>query len=300
MEEQATSTSSNEHQSGEFKAATVALEGLRRALESDAPGQSFDHTALAQKVLTDVQSVRAVADSAVLAAQGEARAIERSTLEAVLLTGLLTAAICATVAILANRAVLRSLRTLHKSIVARADGPRPVRRADVGVVVSEIDALSERMHRELQDKNRELLRRERVAGIGLLAADVAHELRNPLNAMLGLTELSLRTASQGPLDGERRAEVQESLGVVRREIVRCREIVDRLMAMVRTRSAPTRFDANALLAESVQVARAARPDKAGCFHLLRTGVPLWTTAPAQEIRQILLTLLINAADAVKD
>jgi two-component system sensor histidine kinase PilS (NtrC family) len=167
-------------------------------------------------------------------------------------------------------------------------------------VVRELDELSERMYLSLQEKNRELQRRERVAGIGLLAADVAHELRNPLNAMLGLTELSIRATAEGPLDGARSAEVHESLSVVRREAIRCREIVERLMSMVRARSRPTRFDCATLLGETVQVARAARPDKAACFHILRANQPLAANAAVQEVRQILLTLLINAADAIHD
>lgn len=299
LEDQAVTVASEEHQSGEFRLARAALADVRTLLESagDRLGTS-DRLNLALMVESRVRSLRGLADMSVEEAGPHARAITRSTLEAVIGTSLAAAAICAIVAIRANRAILHNLRALHRAIAARVDSSRPVRRAGVDAVVSQIDEFSERMYHQIQEKNREILRRERVAGIGLIAADVAHELRNPLNAMLGLTELSLRAADAGPVDGADREELRESLTVVRREALRCREIVDRLMNMVRARSRPTRIDATALLAESVQIARAARPDKAACFHLLRSGQSVPVVVPGHELKQILLTLLINAGDAV--
>ena len=300
LESQAGSTSSESHQSDEVHAVRGALDELRamRASGGDTAGAVAEVSRLA-RIEAAVRNLRAVADRSVRDAQSSARDIERSTLNLVLAGSLGSALVCTLVAIWANRGVMRRLRDLHRAIAARAESDRPARRADAGVVMNEIDELSERMYRNLQEKNRELLRRERVAGIGLLAADVAHELRNPLNAMLGLTELSLRTTGEGPLDKARSTELHESLSIVRREAIRCREIVDRLMAMVGARGRPVRFDCAALLAETVQVARAARPDKAECFHLLRAGQPLWAIGSTQEVRQILLTFLINAADAVE-
>lgn len=299
LEDQAVSVASDTHQSGEFRLARAALADVRTLLEST--GEQLSASArldLALMVESRVRALRGLADLSVDEAGPHAQAITRSTLEAVVGTSLVAAAICAIVAVRTNRAVLRDLRALHRAIAARVDSSRPLPRAGVDLVVSQIDEFSERMYRQIQEKNREILRRDRVAGIGLIAADVAHELRNPLNAMLGLTELSLRAADAGPVDGAAREELRESLTVVRREALRCREIVDRLMNMVRARSRPARIDATALLAESVQIARAARPDKAACFHLLRPGQSVPVVVPGPELKQVILTLLINAADAV--
>ncbi len=303
LESQAGSSSDESHQSAELHSARAALDDLRAMREprTEVAGHAdpADEVRRLSQIVSTVRTLRGVADRSVRGAQLSAQDIERSTLRVVLAGSIGSALVCTAVAIWANRAVMRRLRELHRAVSARADSARPARRADAGVVMNEIDELSERMYRSLQEKSRELLRRERVAGIGLLAADVAHELRNPLNAMLGLTELSLRTAGKPPIDAERSAELHESLTVVRREAIRCREIVDRLMAMVGARGRPVRFDCAVLLAEAVQVARAARPDKSACFHLLRPGQPLWATASTQEVRQILLTFLINAADAIE-
>lgn len=296
IESQGETGSRGPHQSGELEAAHAAMSRLRETIDS-ADGLKPEPVLAIQSA---VRSLRSLADDSVRSAQASASEIEGSTLRLVLAGSLGTALTCALVATWANRGAMRRLRELHRAVSARAESGHPTRSSDLGAVVREIDVLSERMHRELQQKNRELLRRERVAGVGLLAADVAHELRNPLNAMLGLTELSLRTLADGPLADDRRAEVQESLGVVRREALRCREIVERLMAMVRARGRRVRFDGAAVLAETVHVARAARPDKARCFHVLRPGQPVWVTSSPQEVRQVLLTLLLNAADAIGD
>lgn len=297
---QSESDSGEEHQRDEFREAVSALGLLREVLAPDGESSATSRLEKARRVSESIRSLRGVADGAVAGARSDAHRIARSTLQFVAIGAAAAVVLSVAVAIWANRSVMSRLRELHRAVAARADSERPARSGDLGDVISGIDELSERLHRDIQEKNRELLRRERVAGIGLLAADVAHELRNPLNAMLGLTELSLRTMEEGPLDDPKRAEIRESLAVVRREALRSREIVERLMAMVRARSRPTPVDAVALLAESVQVACAARPDKAACFRLLRPAQPLRIVAPAQELKQILLTLLINAADAVSE
>jgi two-component system, NtrC family, sensor kinase len=297
LESQAGSASPESHQSDELRSARSALDDLR-GLREASDGAVDDRVIRVSRVESALRSLRGAVDGSVRSSQATAREIERSTLRLVIAVSVGSSLLFGAIALWTDRGVMRKLRDLHRSVAVRSESERTARRSDAGAVITEIDAMSERMYRELQDRNREILRRERVAGIGLLAADVAHELRNPLNAMLGLTELSLRATGDGPLDAERSAELHESLSVVRREAIRCREIVDRLMAMVGARSRPLRFDCAALLAETVQVARAARPDKAVCFHLLRPGQPLWAVAPAQEVRQIMLTFLINAADAV--
>jgi len=163
--------------------------------------------------------------------------------------------------------------------------------------MTQLEELNRRLHHEIEEKDREILRRERMASIGLLAADVAQEINNPLYAMLGLSELSLRAVS-APIDESSRTELQESLNVIRREVIRCRGITQRLMAMVRGPKSPQWLDVMRLITETVEVARAARPDRAACYRVSNADRSIRLHTPSEELRQILLTLLINAADAV--
>lgn len=70
---------------------------------------------------------------------------------------------------------------------------------------------------------RQLLRSEKLAGIGHLVAGVAHELNNPLTAILGYTEL-LADAENAP---------KRELDVVRREALRMKKIIENLLRFAR-------------------------------------------------------------------
>jgi signal transduction histidine kinase len=301
LAQQFDSEASAAHQADESQHAHDTLADLRDLIGSTwdaiSPEERLDR---ALAIRRGIRSLYNDADAGVMNAQQAAILIEERTMRLVVAVSLVSAVVCILLSTWSNRNVIRRVHELHRNVLTRAESDSRPRPRDVDAAVSEIDELSERMHLSLQEKNRELLRRERIAGIGLLAADVAHEINNPMNAVLGLSELSLQTTGRGPIDEAARSELHESLTVIRREAVRCKEIVERLMAMVRSRGDSQWFDATRLLVETVDVARASRPDKARCFHVLRSGQPIQLFAPPQEVRQIVLTLLINAADAVAD
>ena len=52
-----------------------------------------------------------------------------------------------------------------------------------------MDRLKERHSEELQSLQQQVIRQERLAAIGGLVSGVAHELNNPLQAILGFSEL---------------------------------------------------------------------------------------------------------------
>ncbi len=86
--------------------------------------------------------------------------------------------------------------------------------------------------RELEEAHRELLRAERLASIGQLAATVAHELRNPLN-VIKVAHFALQ---QG-CSAERR---QRHLDAVGRQVAAASRIINDLVDF--TREAPPQFE----------------------------------------------------------
>jgi signal transduction histidine kinase len=290
---------SKKHQEEEAQLAVGALSKL-----TDLLGPNWeDHTQTERLsqinlIQQDVHSLYSEAALGVLESPVAAQRSQRRTLAMVLVFGIASALSCVFIAMWSAQSVLRRLRDLHSNVLSRTNTQPPNEPKDVSGVLDQLEELSERMVLKIEEKNRELLRRERMAGIGLLAADVAHEINNPMNAMLGLSELSLQTTAHGPIDEPGRVELHESMTVIHREILRCRGIIERLMAMVRGEGEPQWINVTQLLAETLEVARAARPDKAACFHAIGTDRHLQVYAPQSAIRQIILTLLINAADAI--
>lgn len=299
LAEQYDDVSPLEHQAQEATRATQVLSDIRDLIDDNWSTLPIEEReAWVLRIRTGLRDLYQEADTGVLSAPAQAQATRRETLALVLVASLVSAMVCIALSVWSTRSVIFRLRELRNAMAARAEGASTPEPRDVGGVVSQLEELSTRMAMKIEEKNRELLRRERMAGVGLLAADVAHEINNPLNAMLGLTELSLRTTLSGPVTDEARKELHESLGVIRREAVRCRAIVQRLMAMVRNPRTPESIDIQRLLAETVEIARAARPDRAQCYKVTIPDKQLSVTARSDDVRQIMLTLLINAADAV--
>ena len=92
----------------------------------------------------------------------------------------------------------------------------------------ELEALAGRwneMTAALKEHQQRLVESEKLAGIGRLAAGVAHEINNPLGVILGYAKLLARKA-----DG---AAVAEDLAVIEEETLRAKEIVDGLLDLSR-------------------------------------------------------------------
>lgn len=149
-----------------------------------------------------------------------------------------------------------------------------------------------RVLRATQDQ---LIRSEKLAGVGRLAAGVAHEIGNPLSAILGLVEL-LQTGSMS------RSDEGEFLTRIRNETERIHRIIRDLLDYARTRPIGSLPDQQADLEQVVEEAVAlVAPQK----DLRRVtierrvfGGALKVRASAHELTQIVLNLLLNAADAV--
>ena len=141
-------------------------------------------------------------------------------------------------------------------------------------------------------ESRELLeRQEKLASLGMLAAGVAHEIRNPLTAMKARLFAAKRVR-------ERDAAEQDDLDVIDREISRLERIVNDFLMFARP-SDPSLAEVDAMQPlRDVQGLLAPSLEKNEIRLVVEESQPLPILVDVHQIKQVLINLVQNAADSI--
>ena len=152
----------------------------------------------------------------------------------------------------------------------------------------------EQLHRyvlDLREKDEELARSEKLAALGMLAAGVAHEIRNPLTAIKAAIFLQLKKAPPGSQD-------RADLDLVSGEITRLEHIVRSFLQFAR----PGEPQLVTMLADQplrqVQSLLAPQLAKVNVRLILETSPPAHIRIDPEQIEQVLINLVQNAAEAI--
>jgi signal transduction histidine kinase len=168
-------------------------------------------------------------------------------------------------------------------------------RADRSSLQQRLEEL-ERTTAELTTAQEQLIRSARLAAVGRLSAGVAHEIGNPLAAIRGLLDL----LQMGNLEPE---EEREFISRIQGETERIHHTIRDLLDFSRSDGGPTsRIESSSDLAEVVSdtiklVDRQTRFRDIDLTLGLDDGLPR-VRGDGERIRQLLLNLLFNAADAL--
>ena len=155
---------------------------------------------------------------------------------------------------------------------------------------------------ERSELEAQLAHSERLASLGTLAAGVAHELNNPMAAILAGVERLQRWLSREPaVDPRHREEISGVLAGLERETQRCTETTEKLLLLAQpVRAATSWVDVNRAVRDTLSLLN---------YQISKQGIrtvqeldpripPVW--ARETGIRGVCMNLAMNAVQAMRD
>ncbi len=152
---------------------------------------------------------------------------------------------------------------------------------------------SKRAYEDLERLQTQVVQSEKLASIGRLVAGAAHELNNPLTAILGYSEL---LASDEHVPEAQRGFAEK----ITQQARRTKNLVSNLLSFARQKPAQKRLtDINSLLTNACNL-RVSRPsNKISVVRDLEPGLPL-VMGDDNHLLQVFVHVLNNALEAVEE
>ncbi len=242
---------------------------------------------------------------------GEVRTGYRSLIVTAWTSAIAAAVLLSTLAVLTYRWVFRPLKLLAHGSRRVAAGDFDYRLSldthdEMAELAAALNGMTERfqairddLDNQVQLRTREVIRSEQLASVGFLAAGVAHEINNPLASIAMCAEsLESRLAAPSPSEEEAKLALRY-LELIQSEAFRCKEITEKLLDF--SRLGEVRRQPTALLAIASDVAEMLR--HVGRFSgrsiEIADGQDQLVMVNPQEIKQVVLNLLVNALDSIE-
>jgi two-component system, NtrC family, sensor kinase len=145
---------------------------------------------------------------------------------------------------------------------------------------------------EAVDLQNKMMHTEKMAAVGQLVAGVAHEVNNPLAAILGFTDLLLENKSVPD-------NAKEDLRVILAEAQRTKTIVQNLLSFARQMPAQRELlRVNSVLQQTLRLRTYDRSIRdVDVIERLSPQIPL-VAGDAHQLQQVFLNILNNAFDAI--
>jgi signal transduction histidine kinase len=147
---------------------------------------------------------------------------------------------------------------------------------------------------DLRKTEAQLIRSEKLAALGQLAAGIAHEIRNPLTSI----NILIHSLREKPSNEEQQEQHREDLRVIEEEIHRINEIVDQFLRFARP--APPllkKADVLSLFEETLQLLKPQiEKNRIEVKKEFQSLPP--TVLDREQMKQVILNLLLNALQAM--
>ncbi|HXF42108.1 MAG TPA: ATP-binding protein [Pyrinomonadaceae bacterium] len=167
---------------------------------------------------------------------------------------------------------------------------------EIGLVAETFNAMSKKMAADierLKSLNERLIRAEKLAAMGTLAAGVAHEVNNPLALISSIVQMLKSSSASNP-------ENLEKLELIQKQIERISRVTRDLTDFARIRP-QLRIETNLNRIVESSARLAALDEKFQKLDLtldLDPKIPLTSVDPGQ-LEQVVLNLLLNAKDSLE-
>jgi signal transduction histidine kinase len=168
-------------------------------------------------------------------------------------------------------------------------------------MTSQISMTYAELERQVQERSRQLVRSERLAGVGFLAAGVAHEINNPLASIAFCAEaldhrLQRMLSSSSDLDHR---VISDYLKMIQEESFRCKNITERLLDFSRCNDIKReRIDLAGLIEGVVEMIRHIGK-YTGKTIIFYPREAVMAHVDSQEIKQVVLNLIVNALESME-
>jgi len=166
---------------------------------------------------------------------------------------------------------------------------------EIGLLANSFNEMSSKMAVdivELKRLNEQLIRTEKLAAMGTLAAGVAHEVNNPLASISSLIQM---IQNQNGIDPETR----DKLNLVSEQIRRITQVTRDMTDFARTRPAAKTFlNIHDVIDPSLRLASFDAAFRKLDVRLELNGFSTDIYADADQLQQVFLNLFLNARDAM--
>ncbi len=277
---------------------------------TDTQADIDEMSASIRRIRSDLEALAAEGDAAVLDAHDRGRTVLKRSVLTLSAVSFLAAFIVALSGLVQYRAVVPPLARMRDRVREIASGRLDQRLShcgrdefadlalDFNRMVAELEALYHNLEERVETKSRQLVRSERLASVGYLAAGIAHEINNPLSIIAGYAELAIKDLRAKQHD----TESLEGLEVIRDEAFRCKRIIEKLLSLMHSPDAPRgKVSLSAVAHDVVAMVRGLKQfNSRGLDIQIDSAQPLEVLAHEAEMKQVLLNLTINAMEAVSD
>ena len=223
------------------------------------------------------------------AAQARADRLRQRTRWTALLCFGLSALLVTITAVLTTRSISSRVAALRAAAreLGRGDLKRRTRLAGTDEFAEIAHGIDE-MAADLERHQEQILRANKLASIGQVAAGVAHEINNPLGVILGYVKTMRRTPARD----------DEGLDVIEEEANQCRRIVEGLLDLARPQELSSEtFDLVELARDGVERLEASGALDGHEVSVRADATTVMVTADPGRLRQVLVNVLTNAAEA---